>query len=415
MDERRNSTLNIAGPLLATGILNATAAGNTVNYNGTAAQTIKAANYYNLTSSSTGGRTLASSGTVGIAGAFTPGTNAYTTAGSTVDYNGGAQAVAVFNSGIYTNLMLSGSGAKSLQAAMTSIGGNLALKAAATTTTVAPLTIGGNLSVGDGTTLNAAGYNLTVSGTTTVGDGASGNLAIISATGTKTFSGPVTINYGGSLTESAPAQLAFGSDVTIKNGGTLRENGAATVAFAGSLLNDGAYNAGSGVHTFTGTAKTLAGLNQVIIPSLTVSGSLTNNGTLAVATSLGGSGTLTNGSNAVLNIGAASVTPSLVASAAGNRVVYSGAGQTVKPVAYSNLILSGSGDKAMASGTSVIGGLSIAPSGTAKASIGSGLTLTVGGLTLAASDGTAAAGAHPVHLLSTRTTPTSLPVPAICS
>ena len=48
------------------------------------AQTIPAFNYNNLTSSNTGARTLANSGSIGIAGVFTPGTNAYTITGSTV-------------------------------------------------------------------------------------------------------------------------------------------------------------------------------------------------------------------------------------------------------------------------------------------------------------------------------------------
>ena len=79
-----------------------TVTGSTVNFNGAGAQTIPAFGYNNLTSSSTGARTLASSGTVGVAGTFTPGTNAYTVTGSTVDFNGaGAQTIPAF---AYNNL-----------------------------------------------------------------------------------------------------------------------------------------------------------------------------------------------------------------------------------------------------------------------------------------------------------------------
>jgi hypothetical protein len=82
-----------------------TVTGSTVNFNGSGSETIPAFNYNNLTSSSTGARTLASSGTVGVAGVFTPGTNAYTITGSTVDFNGtGAQTVPAFN---YNNLTIS--------------------------------------------------------------------------------------------------------------------------------------------------------------------------------------------------------------------------------------------------------------------------------------------------------------------
>ena len=86
--------------------------GSTVDFNGSGAQTIPAFAYNNLTSSSTGSRTLASSGTVGVAGAFTPGTNAYTVTGSTVNFNGsGAQTIPAF---AYNNLTSSSTGARTL-------------------------------------------------------------------------------------------------------------------------------------------------------------------------------------------------------------------------------------------------------------------------------------------------------------
>ena len=85
-----------------------TVTGSTVNFNGSGAQTVPAFAYNNLTSSSTGARTLASSGTVGVAGAFTPGTNAYTVTGSTVSFNGsGAQTIPAF---AYNNLTSSSTG-----------------------------------------------------------------------------------------------------------------------------------------------------------------------------------------------------------------------------------------------------------------------------------------------------------------
>lgn len=85
---------------------------NTVNFNGTVAQTIPAFNYNHLTSSSTGTRTLASAGTIGVAGVFTPFTNAYTVIFSTVNFNGTvAQTIPAFN---YWNLSSSSTGARTL-------------------------------------------------------------------------------------------------------------------------------------------------------------------------------------------------------------------------------------------------------------------------------------------------------------
>ena len=63
-------------------------------------------------------------------------------------------------------------------------------------------------------------------------------------------------------------------------------------------------------------------------------------------------------------------------------VQYDGASQIVASGTYNNLTLSGSGAKSIASGTSVDGNLSIAPSGTSTASIENLLKLNVGALTL---------------------------------
>lgn len=72
--------------------------GNTINYNGPNGQTIVAFNYNNL-SSSNNNRVLQSTGNIGIAGVFVPGTGTYTTTGSTVVFNGSAnQTIPVFNS-----------------------------------------------------------------------------------------------------------------------------------------------------------------------------------------------------------------------------------------------------------------------------------------------------------------------------
>ena len=104
-------TVGIAGTFTP-GAASHTITGSTVDFNGAGAQTIPATNYFNLTSSNAGARTLANSGTIGIAGTFTPGTNAYTITGSTMDFNGsGAQTIPAFN---YNNLTSSNTGARTL-------------------------------------------------------------------------------------------------------------------------------------------------------------------------------------------------------------------------------------------------------------------------------------------------------------
>ncbi|MFZ4412778.1 MAG: G8 domain-containing protein, partial [Bacteroidales bacterium] len=143
-----NSTLNIGSALLATGTLTASANPNTVSYNGSIAQTIKPTTYYNLD--------------------------------------------------------LSGSLVKTITG-LSSILNNFSLTGFVSATTVSPLSIGGNLSVGGGTTLatgTTSTYTLLVGGTTSV----TGTLTLAN-TGLKTFSGDVIVNTGGVWNETAIAAI----------------------------------------------------------------------------------------------------------------------------------------------------------------------------------------------------------------
>lgn len=130
-------------PFTLTGMLDLASNPNTVNYSGTGAQTIGAYSFYNLTSSSSGARTLASTGTISISGVFTKGTNSYTTTGSTVSFNGtGAQDIPALNVP-YNNVEVEGGGTKTLA-------GNV--------------TVNTNLIL-NGAVLELAGYNLTLANT----------------------------------------------------------------------------------------------------------------------------------------------------------------------------------------------------------------------------------------------------------
>lgn len=101
-----NATLTITGSAMATGRLDASAVPNSVVYDSPNAQTVQAAQYYNLTV--TGARTVNSvtleSGTIGVAGAFTPAatytSGSYVAAGDTMAFNGtGAQFIPAFQYG----------------------------------------------------------------------------------------------------------------------------------------------------------------------------------------------------------------------------------------------------------------------------------------------------------------------------
>jgi hypothetical protein len=168
---------------------------------------------------------------------------------------------------------------------------------------------------------------------------------VTSATGTKTFSGLVTIGAGATWTNTTEA-----------------------VTFQGGITNTGTFTAGTGIHTFNTNSQALTG--SFTIPSVTVTGgavALTNNNSLTVNTALSGTGRITQGAGATLNIGGASGITNMTATASGNTVNYTGAAQTVNNVNFENLGLSGSGAKTLQVGTtSITGNLTL--SGTASTS-----------------------------------------------
>jgi hypothetical protein len=106
-----NAVLNVGGSFLTTGTVVASAVPNTIEYTGSGSQNIALTNYYNLYSSGTGARVLPSTGTVGIAGDFVAGTNAYTITGSTVNFLGTDQTIPAFT---FNDLTISGGGIKTL-------------------------------------------------------------------------------------------------------------------------------------------------------------------------------------------------------------------------------------------------------------------------------------------------------------
>lgn len=207
--------------------------GGTVGFTGSIAQTIPAYQYNNLTSSSTGSRTLANSGTIGITGTFTPGTNTYTVAGSTVDFNNaGQQAIASFN---YHNLLLSNAGEKIFGSGTTGIAGTLSITGSATTNATA----------------NAS-----------------------------------TISYNGSANQTATAIIYYNLDAANAAGVTLPDltinNNLSVSTGAASIGNDATariISVNGDISVASGAALNVAG-NSNTTHLLIASGNITNNGTL---------------------------------------------------------------------------------------------------------------------------------------
>jgi uncharacterized protein YcfL len=202
------------------------------------------------------------------------------------------------------------------------------------------------------------------------------SIALVTVTGTYTNNGTLTVGTTllgtGKLTNSASGTLNLAGNASINaldNAGTLNKTGAGPISTPlANFTNTGTIHL-NGTGTLTGITNNAGG-----VVNLVSSGTITafNN---ATATS-------------VLNISALGTPPNistLTVTAPGNTVNYNGAGdQTVIPTTYSNLILSGSGDKSVTmpdDSTLTTNDLTIAPTGTARAAI-TGSNLGVNSLTL---------------------------------
>lgn len=244
--------------------------------------------------------------------------------------------------------------------------------------------------------VQAAMTNLTVNsgGTLTIQGGSNFRIR---PTGTTSISG--TLNFGTTTSSSR-----FTGLVTVTSTGTWNNSGNQAINFRGGLTNNGGtFTAGTGVYTFGTNAQAIGGTSPITIPNVTVTTiALTNNGTLTASATLAGSGSLVNSATGTLNIGGTSAITTLTATAAGNTVNYTGAAQTVKATAYSNLGLSGSGIKTLTGVTTVGGNLTMSGTATATTAaalaiggnldVGAGTTLTVGGFNIGVAGTTSVSG-----------------------
>lgn len=230
------------------------------------------------------------------------------------------------------------------------------------------------LVINSGQTLTVSG-TFSNSGTTTRGVNGPGTILFTGTTGITTFTPTgtapnVTIGDGASTNTVTIGANTLVTDLTISANATLT-NTTFTAGISGNLSNSGTFTAGTGVYTLSGTSKTISGTNAITIQNLTISGTTTNNGILTVSTALAGASTLTNGTNATLNIGDSSITPTLTAIAAGNTVNYTGVGaQTIANVNYNNLGFSGA--RTTTNNITIGGAVGVAGTLTSTATFGTG-------------------------------------------
>src|SRR5439155_23162063 len=260
-----SGTIGIAGTFTPGAAASHTITGSTLSFDGAGSQTIPAFNYQNLTSTGSGARTLASSGTVGVAGVFTPGTNAHTITGSTLGFNGaGSQTIPAFS---YQNLTSSSSGARTLASSGT-VGVAGAFTPGTNTYTIAGSTLDFN---GAGSqTIPAFNYlNLTSS-----------------SAGARTLASSGTIGVAGAFTPGTNVYTITGSTVSFNsasaqtipainyNNLTSTSTGGRTLASSGTIGIAGTFTVGTNVYTTTGSTLDYNGSSSQTMPSSGVTTSI---------------------------------------------------------------------------------------------------------------------------------------------
>ena len=263
-----------------------------------------------VTASTDGLVTFSGAGTLNAGGTFMSGAaGTFTASTGTVNFTGSsAQVISPF-AYTFNNVGISGAGTKTLGIATT---------------------VGGNLTVSSGSTLDVGAFNFTATGTT----GVTGTLTHSSTTGTKQYTGLVTINSGGVWNNSANAAINF----------------------RGGLTNNGTFAAGTGLYTFNtnhqaigGVATSIPNMTVLLLADAVTPAVLTNNitatGGLTVSTSLAGTGNFSQGTNAILTYGSATAptVTTFTVNTNGSKVDYSAASPAMRVTNYHHLIFSGSG------------------------------------------------------------------------
>lgn len=222
-----------------------------VNYNGSAAQSIAALNYYDLTVSLNGTRAITFSGTTGIANTFSPAasTTSYTISGSTINFNGsGAQTIPVFS---FNNISFSGGSIKTLT-------GNI--------------NVIGDVTLGASTTLALSTSYITLKSSST----ATARLASVPTTAAITYgtgkfiveryipgrrkyrliTSSVTTNTGSTLTTGQEALSIWGNwqaqGSSTANVGTIITGGTSADGFDQNTTNASLYTYNAATRTLTG-------------------------------------------------------------------------------------------------------------------------------------------------------------------
>ena len=260
-----------------------------------------------LTGASTG-----FTGTVNLSNGVIVGGATNSTGTAAVNVSGLGNFEVQGGSTLASNFNLSTRGATTGDGAIENLSGNNTLTGAVTVSANSriqsdanTLTVGGNVGIANGATLNVGGSgNTTISGsiqgnsTTALTKDGTGTLALGAAN--PSFQGAVTVTVG-TLQSNVASALSSATSITVNSGGTLLSNATNSLATGGAItVNSG------GTLALNGTSDALTGVfNNAGTLSLGTGGDLTLSGSTATLSgAITGSGTLTLGANETLTLGA---------------------------------------------------------------------------------------------------------------
>ncbi|WP_395064145.1 hypothetical protein [Flavobacterium sp.] len=319
---------------------------STVIFNNVAATMSGTTNFYNLTINSGKSLAMTQDCNIRIAGAMINNGvwNTLASGSAFVEYNGAAQTIVNPNGAIagYSNLILSGSGTKTMASALGNIHGNFSLADTVTTSAASALTIGGNVAIGQNATFNTGNFDHIIAGN--FDDSGTFNAALghtISLNGTSpqsilgtsvTTFDQLTINNNSGVTMDEPTNVntlltltngVFKIDNTLGILGTITKISGSLEVSPVSSLNIG----GSGAMVFANDLfSTQPALNNLTINrsgGLTLGQDMTVNGVLNLT-----SGNLTIGNNNLIIEATGSI--AVVAPSASKMIIASGLGEVRK-------------------------------------------------------------------------------------
>lgn len=193
--------------------------GSSVTFSNTSSVTIPSLSYGNLIRAGTGLTTLSTSGIIGIKNSFTPGSATYSTTGSTIDFSSASsQSIPAFS---YYNLSNSGNGPRTLSSGTINIAGTYTPTNGSLNVSTGTINFSGS---GSQTIPATSYYNLTNSGNGARTYSSSGTIKIngdthTPSTGTNTTTGS-TIELA---TTTTMTLIAFPyNNVVFSGGGTIQ-------------------------------------------------------------------------------------------------------------------------------------------------------------------------------------------------